>query len=156
MKKDISRTLLPEPPHSQRPPWPIQIAGSVPSLPTLPSMGGPCPRGSELDPEALRGRLWARGHADCPVNGLSPGQCPVTPSACFRSRSWCMSQESSHVPGPPVGPPGFTAAEGLRPPGVVSGLQCPVCGVSRVSPGRTSESLFLLLVWGTPVGSVLI
>ena len=42
-----------------------------------------------------------------------------------------MFQEMSQVPGPPVGTPGFTAAAGLPPPGVVPGLWCPVCGVHR-------------------------
>ena len=104
-------------------------AGSVRPLPTLPSMGSPCPKGSELDPEVLRGHLWARGHTGCPVNRPSPGQCPAAPSACSRSRSRCMSQERSQVSRPPVGPPGFTAAVGLLTPGVVPGLWCPVHGV---------------------------
>ena len=46
-----------------------------PTLPTLPSMGSPHPRGSELDPAAMRGHLGARGHTGCPVNWPSPGQC---------------------------------------------------------------------------------
>ena len=142
MKKDISRTLLPEPPHSQRPPWPIQIAGSVPSLPTLPSMGGPLPGGSKLDPEALKWCLWAGEHTGCPVNWPSPGQHPAASSACSRSRSRCMSQERSQVPWPPVGPPGFTAAVGLRPPGIISGLRCPVCGVHGSLQGGPPSPCF--------------
>ena len=84
------------------------------------------------------------GHTDCSVNGPSPGQCPVTPSACSRSRSWCMSQERSQVPGPPVGPPGFTAAAGLRPPRSSQHVAC--TGLSRenfwtpVPPPRLGHS----------------
>ena len=100
-----------------------------PTLPTLPSMGGPHPGRSKRDPEAPRGHLWAGGHMGCPVNWPSPEQCPAASLACSRSISGCMSQERSLVPGPPVRPPGFTIAAGLRPRGVVPGLQCPVCGV---------------------------
>ena len=69
------------------------------------------------------------GHMGCPVNWPSPEQCPAASLACSRSISGCVSQERSLVPGPPVRPPGFTIAAGLRPRGVVPGLQCPVCGV---------------------------
>ena len=141
MEKDISRTLLLGPlSDSWWWPWPVQMAcwsepTLYPTLPTLPNMGGPRPGGIKLNPEALRGHLWARGHTGCPVIWLSPGQLPAASSACSRSRSVCMSQERSQVPGPPVGPPGITVAAGLWPPGVVPGLQCPVCGVHRSLQG---------------------
>ena len=112
------------------------------ALPTLPSMGGPLPGGSKLDPEALKWCLWAGEHTGCPVNWPSPGQHPAASSACSRSRSRCMSQERSQVPWPPVGPPGFTAAVGLRPPGIISGLRCPVCGVHGSLQGGPPSPCF--------------
>ena len=137
MEKDTSRTLLfGLLSDSRLPHCPVQTSclsqlALYPTLPTLPSMGSPCPGGSKLDPEALKGCLWAGGHTSCPVNWPSSGQCPAAFSACSRSISRCMSQERSQVPGPPVGLAGFTVAAGLRPPGVIPGLQCPVCGVHR-------------------------
>ena len=113
-------------------------------------MGGPSPRGIKLNPEARRGHLWARGHKGCPVIWLSPGQLPAASSACSRSRSGCMSQARSQVPKPLAGPPEFTGAVGLRPPGVIPGLQYPGCGVygslqgGPLSPCPSSSSRALL------------
>ena len=143
MEKDISRTLLLGPLSDSH--WPRCLVQTscrsdttlYPPLPTLPSTCGPCPRDSELDPEALRGASLGWGHTGCPVNRPSPGQRLVTPSVISRSRSGCVSQERNQVPEPPVGPSGFTAAVGSRPPGVAPGLWCPVSGVHASLQGGT-------------------
>ena len=89
----------------------------------------PSPQGEWTGSRGTEGACLGWGHTGCPVNQPSPEQCPVAPSACSRSRSGCMSQEKSQVPRPPVGPPGFTAAAGPWPPGIVPGWRCPVHGV---------------------------
>ena len=79
MEKDISRTLLLGPLSDSH--WPRCLVQTscrsdttlYPPLPTLPSTCGPCPRDSELDPEALRGASLGWGHTGCPVNRPSPG-----------------------------------------------------------------------------------
>ena len=140
MEKDISRTLLLRPLSDSRwPPWPIQTSywsepDLYPSLPTLPSMGGPCPRESELDPEVLRGHLWVGGHMGCPVNWPSPGQHLATLSACSSTRSGCVSQERSQVPRPPAVPLGSQQLQGCDLPRSSQGCnaQCVVSmGLSR-------------------------
>ena len=95
----------------------------------------PSPQGEWTGSRGTEGACLGWGHTGCPVNQPSPEQCPVAPSACSRSRSGCMSQEKSQIPRPPVGPPGFTAAAGPWPPGIVPGWQCPVHGVHRSLQG---------------------
>lgn len=161
MEKDTSRTLLFGLLSDSRwPHWPVQTSclsklALYPTLPTLPSMGSPRPGGSKLDPEALKGCLWAGGHTSCPVNWPSSGQCPATFSACSRSISGCMSQERSQVPGPP-GSSWVHSSCGAATSRGNPRAAVPSVWYAQVSLGRTSEALSPLLIWGPLVGSVLI
>lgn len=155
MEKDISRTLLFRPlSDSQWPPWPVHTSclsepALYSTLPTLSSMAGPCPEGwVNWGTEGVSVGWGAHRLLSKLAKSWTMSSCLLT---LFQEREWVRVSGEESGSQASCGPPGFTAAAGLRPPGVIPGLQCPVCGehgsLQGGPPSPCSSSSSGALLW---------